>query len=501
MLFPIIVVIVIIFIILSIIQKNQEQKAFRLINQMNGGFRMSFPKLITLLEKDLEMGLVMDSGDHFFYQKDIVYNKIQIGKVRIGRKIEYSKSNLLYTLFIPNYGPEVAGVPISFEDDIATDLYKEYIKKSLLPVVNQSIELTNTPFFLCLFSDIVNSKDKTGTNILREYECFYQNALLTKLLKKTEIIKNGNTIKREIFRVNNSQSIFFSSEILFYEKNRISLIIEEDFYFILSNTYSYNENNLLYKIETDSQHKEFTSIRKYVSKTITYNENHLPLVEISFSSRGEIYDSITYQYDANNNRVFEEFVEGSSYKKFEYSFDNKNRVIEKKTYNKKDGSPTITIYEYDDINYELRITVKLIYKLISSITILNYDSNWVIQKSENFLNGGNIGSKTFYTYVNSKINKIEGFDTNNNLDIINSYIYENEMVMTIEKRYNDKKITSTVKQTYNKDIIIKMEAFDEKDEFKLGYNYFYSDNRLVKKEQLGVEKKIESWVEFSLTAE
>ena len=171
MTFLIIIAIVILLFVIGLLQKNSEQKADRHHNQQQGGLRALFPILTNMLEKDLKMRLMADTGDNFFYQKELEFNGTSLAIFRIGRRIDYTRNILLYTELLTNRSTRISGLPIIISDDVSVEEYKKWIYKSCEKVLEQKTYLLNIPFFKYLLNSKMDDlepiqKEETISHIL-----------------------------------------------------------------------------------------------------------------------------------------------------------------------------------------------------------------------------------------------------------------------------------------------------------------------------------------------
>jgi uncharacterized membrane protein len=165
MVFTIVIGIVLLALILGFFQKKEEQKSFREYSTSQGGFRSFFPVLVNMLEKDLEMALLTDSGDAFLYQKEIKISEAVLGYFRIGRKLDYSRNNILYTEFLTNGGDIVSGMQIGLEGEVHVEAYKTLIKKSYSELLQERVIVKSNTFFN-YFSDNSIDEKKEEAEIL-----------------------------------------------------------------------------------------------------------------------------------------------------------------------------------------------------------------------------------------------------------------------------------------------------------------------------------------------
>ena len=413
MVIAIIIGIVALLFIVGMFQKKEEQKIFREDKQLNGGFRSSFPILVEMLEGDLGMTLVADTGDDFFYQKEINSNNVSVGKFRIGRRIDYSRNNLLYTEFISSQGERNLGMPICFDGEKSKEEYKSFMKSSYTEIFKIVNILPDTMFFN-YFLPNPNENSEVNNNIpsvIRDFSCTIEDGQIKKKPLTAKFYKNDRLIKNEKFDSGSFNISMYEKEDFFYKDGRVSSSICDNAQFTDTHWYFYNENSLLQKIETDSLYKKDQSTIRYISKTITYDDKNLILEENNMGSNGEIYETHINEYDVIGNPIVQIIGQGSSSKKHVNTFDNKRRILEQFISNKvKFYDPNKTVYfEYDDEKYIIRKTLKWssLDNVYSFLTILYHDSNWRIQKEEEYNNEDELQNTISYLYNDMGLAKIE----------------------------------------------------------------------------------------------
>lgn len=410
MIFAIIIGIVALFFIVGLFQKKVQQKEFRKNIQLNGGFRSYFPNLTKMLEDDLNMSLVSDTGDNFFYQCDLKHNEYVIGKFRVGRKIDYSKNNLLYTELITDFGDKKDGLPICFEDDKPKEGYKELIKKSYSKIFeNDSPKLDNIVFFN-YFKTSVNQIEEIIENksfAIKEFFYYYEGGEIKKELRSIKAYTNDKLSKSEHFDSNSGILSTNEKEEFFYKDELINYSILDNIFFINKNWHYYNDKKMLTQIETDSLHKEFQSTVRFTSKIITYNHKNLILEEKNMSSSGEVFSAYINEYDDSGNNITEIINEKYSFKKYLNKFNDENKLIEQVIYNqKKSLFPSETIfYEYDDPNNIIKKTLK--YSSYSFLTIQYYDNKNRIIKEDSYNTENKHTGTVNYIYDDTMLVKVE----------------------------------------------------------------------------------------------
>ena len=440
MLITIIVGIVVIFFIIGIVQKKEEQKTFRNYTQLSGGFRVSFPILCKILDDEFGMTLVTDTGDDFFYQMEVKYNFNLIGLIRIGRRIDYTKNNLLYADFITNQGDKKSGLPIRFDGETTEEEYKSFIQQSFSTIFDSNLYLTDKSF-LNYFQkkDIEVLKSNRGsTIIIKEYSCSSSNPIGDIVSTKTYIDNKLVKYEEDIIKNRN-----YENEEYIYEGDVLKYTLTENEYFKMKNKYVYNSYGLLSEILTERYHKETENRREFISKSFTYNELNMLVEESHYGGNGEVFYYNTKTYDDLNNKIIEIVKNDGNYKRFENKFDAKGRIIKTLFFEKEVSfnSPTIELFEYDDEKYILDKIWK--HNENSNLTCIYHDSSWRILK-ELFYNGQNIlYCRVDYQYANDKLVLKESANPENNSKCCTKYYYHDDKLIKEENSYSYQESTWT----------------------------------------------------------